>query len=227
VLDPLLHIYVLRFGSLSKTNDISNNASLTNCDFVLNLSNLQFKSPASKTGFLSLVNGIVAIMDMKQFGLLQLRHSPPAHLQKVVQLIQDCFPARFKAIHIVNEPSVFGILFGIVKRFLNEKLQERIHFHGCDYKSLHKYIPSEILPEEYGGMQSAMNNSDFVSKMLERDEQFKNDMTYGFGKKCGERDKDGKLKGKGKESTRSKKKCKDNKTTASDSLLTAAAAAQA
>ncbi|OQR80394.1 alpha-tocopherol transfer protein-like [Tropilaelaps mercedesae] len=129
------------------------------------------------------VNGICAIMDMKHFGLLQLRHSPPAHLQKVVQLIQDCFPARFKAIHIIHEPTVFGILFGIVKRFLNTKLQERIHFHGSSYDSLHQHIPASVLPEEYGGELPAMNNQEYAKVMLSRDDEYKSDMRFGYCKK--------------------------------------------
>ncbi|XP_022698432.1 alpha-tocopherol transfer protein-like isoform X2 [Varroa jacobsoni] len=129
------------------------------------------------------VNGISAIMDMKHFGLLQLRHSPPAHLQKVVQLIQDCFPARFKAIHIVHEPAVFGILFGIVKRFLNTKLQKRIHFHGSNYDSLHEHVPASVLPEEYGGELPTMNNQDYSKAMFARDDEYITDLQYGFQKR--------------------------------------------
>lgn len=126
------------------------------------------------------VTGLVAIMDMKGFGLTHLRFCPPGNLQKVVSLIQDCFPARFKAIHIINEPAVFGMLFSIVRRFLNEKLQQRIHFHGCNPASLHKFVPAEILPEEYGGFGGPMDNSEFVARMCRNDEVFKNDAEYGY-----------------------------------------------
>ncbi|XP_077519341.1 alpha-tocopherol transfer protein-like isoform X3 [Amblyomma americanum] len=126
------------------------------------------------------VTGLVAVMDMKGFGFTHLRFCPPSNLQKVVSLIQDCFPARFKAIHIINEPAVFGMLFSIVRRFLNEKLQQRIHFHGCDTASLHKFIPAEILPEEYGGFAGPMDNSEFVARMYRNDEVFKRDAEYGY-----------------------------------------------
>lgn len=126
------------------------------------------------------VTGLVAIMDMKGFGFTHIRFCPPSNLQKVVSLIQDCFPARFKAIHIINEPAIFGMLFSIVRRFLNEKLQQRIHFHGCDTASLHKFVPPEILPEEYGGFSGPMDNSAFVARMYKNDEVFKKDAEYGF-----------------------------------------------
>ncbi|EEC08971.1 phosphatidylinositol transfer protein SEC14, putative [Ixodes scapularis] len=126
------------------------------------------------------VTGIVAIMDMKGFGFTHIRFCPPSNLQKVVSLIQDCFPARFKAIHVVNEPAIFSMMFSIVRRFLNEKLQQRIHFHGCDMSSLHQFIPAEILPEEYGGFNGPMDNSDFVARLYRNDELFKKDSEYGY-----------------------------------------------
>ncbi|CAN7998723.1 unnamed protein product [Ixodes hexagonus] len=126
------------------------------------------------------VTGIVAIMDMKGFGFTHVRFCPPSNLQKVVSLIQDCFPARFKAIHIVNEPAIFSMMFGIVRRLLNEKLQQRIHFHGCDMSSLHQFIPAEILPEEYGGFNGPMDNTDFVARLYRNDELFKKDAEYGY-----------------------------------------------
>lgn len=126
------------------------------------------------------VTGIVAIMDLKGFGFTHVRFCPPRHLQKVVSLIQDGFPARFKAIHIVNEPSIFTMMFGIVRRLLNEKLQQRIHFHGCDLSSLHQFIPAEILPEEYGGFTGPMDNTDFVARLCRNDELFKKDAEYGY-----------------------------------------------
>ncbi|XP_064480887.1 alpha-tocopherol transfer protein-like isoform X2 [Ornithodoros turicata] len=129
------------------------------------------------------VTGIVALMDMKGFSFTHLRFCPASHLQKVVSLIQDCFPARFKAIHIVNEPAIFSVLFSIVKPFLNEKLQKRIYFHGCDLNSLHQYLPADILPEEYGGLTGSMDNSDFVQRMYRNDEMFKKDSAYGFKNK--------------------------------------------
>ena len=71
----------------------------------------------------------------------------------------------------------------IVCRFLSTKLHERIHFHGHDYSSLHKHIPAAVLPAEYGGDLGPMDNSEFFKTMLSHDEQFKNDMSFGYRKK--------------------------------------------
>jgi len=39
---------------------------------------------------------------------------------------QDVFPMRLKALHVVNEPSVFSTIFAIVKPFLKEKTVKRV-----------------------------------------------------------------------------------------------------
>ncbi|CAN8026941.1 unnamed protein product [Ixodes persulcatus] len=126
------------------------------------------------------VRGIVLLNDLQGMSLHHVRHCPPTHFIKIIHLIQDCFPARFKAIHVVNEPAIFSMMFGIVRRLLNEKLQQRIHFHGCDMSSLHQFIPAEILPEEYGGFNGPMDNSDFVARLYRNDELFKKDSEYGY-----------------------------------------------
>ncbi|XP_076329351.1 alpha-tocopherol transfer protein-like [Tachypleus tridentatus] len=85
------------------------------------------------------INGIIALLDLKEFGFHHIRQMSPAHCRRMVLLIQNCFPGRFKGIHIINEPAVFDILFALVKPFLSEKLKNRV----CDFFS------SEI-PVEFG-----------------------------------------------------------------------------
>lgn len=70
-----------------------------------------------------------------------------------------------------------------VNRFLNTKLQERIHFHGSNYESLHEHIPASVLPEEYGGVLPPMSNQDYAKGMVARDEEFKSDLLFGYSKK--------------------------------------------
>jgi len=40
--------------------------------------------------------------------------------------LQEAFPMRLKALHVVNEPSIFSILFAIAKPFLKEKTVNRV-----------------------------------------------------------------------------------------------------
>lgn len=38
-----------------------------------------------------------------------------------------------------------------IKPFLKKKISDRMHFHPDGLESLYKFVPKEILPEEYGG----------------------------------------------------------------------------
>lgn len=41
-------------------------------------------------------------------------------------LLQDGFPIRIKAVHVVNEPRIFKGIFAIIKPFLKEKIANRV-----------------------------------------------------------------------------------------------------
>lgn len=129
------------------------------------------------------INGIVAVVDMANFGVHQAKYVRPAYTKTVISLIQDCFPARFKGFHFVNEPAIFDMIYTFVKPFLNEKIRDRVFFHGTDMESLHIHIPPEILPEELGGLQPPTDNSSFVKSLLARDDDFFNESLYGYAHK--------------------------------------------
>lgn len=103
--------------------------------------------------------GIVAIVDLKNLGVHHVRHVTPSYAKKVAALIQDCFPIRFQAIHLVNEPWIFSILLSMILPFISEKVQNRIHHHGNCWTSLHSHIDAGVLPEEYGGLQPLIGKS--------------------------------------------------------------------
>ena len=67
------------------------------------------------------------------------------------KLIQNCFPARLKGVHLIEQPWYVGILLGIMKSFMKEKLRNRIFIHGSDWESLHQHMAPENLPQDFGG----------------------------------------------------------------------------
>ena len=50
-------------------------------------------------------------------------------------LLQDSFPMRFKGIHYINEPSIFDMIFAIVKPFMKEKILNRVCIY-CIFNSI-------------------------------------------------------------------------------------------
>lgn len=61
-------------------------------------------------------------------------------------------PFRLEEVHILHHARVFDVAYNVMTRFIPSKAT-KIHFHGNDMASLHKYIDPEFLPKRYGGVQ--------------------------------------------------------------------------
>ncbi len=97
------------------------------------------------------VNGAIVIFDMDGLSLQQTWQFTPAFAKRIVDWLQDAVPLRVKAIHIVNQPKIFNIVFALFKPFFRPKLYSRIYFHGTDRNSLQKHIAPDCLPLCYAG----------------------------------------------------------------------------
>ncbi|XP_061183887.1 alpha-tocopherol transfer protein-like [Saccostrea echinata] len=126
------------------------------------------------------VNGIIMVMDLDGVGWAHARNISPFYAKRIMSLLQDAFPARFKGIHYLNEPAVFDYIFAIVKQFMKEKTVNRLHFHGKNVQELTDYIDPEYLPEEYGGKAPPYSNKEWMEELLKCDAEFDEEAKYGF-----------------------------------------------
>jgi len=97
------------------------------------------------------VHGAVVIFDMNGLSLQQVWQFTPAFARRIVEFLQEAVPLRLKALHVVNQPKIFNMVFAMFKPFLKEKLRNRIYFHGSDMSSFQKHITPDCLPTCYGG----------------------------------------------------------------------------
>lgn len=105
------------------------------------------------------VRGIVVIMDLKDMGMKQVTALTPAFALRLIGFIQEAMPLRLKELHILHNPFVFNVAWGIIKPLLTEKTNKRTHFHSGDMASLHKFIDPAFLPVDFGGTKEKINYS--------------------------------------------------------------------
>lgn len=126
------------------------------------------------------INGIVMVSDLDGFGWTQGKNISPWYGKKVMSLIQDAFPARFKGMHYFNEPTIFDYIFAILKQFMKEKTVSRLHFHGKKYEELKEFIDEEHIPEDFGGKGPKYTNKAWADELLQLDNHFDEEAKYGL-----------------------------------------------
>ncbi|XP_050531277.1 alpha-tocopherol transfer protein-like [Daktulosphaira vitifoliae] len=130
----------------------------------------------------SQVAGIQVIIDMDDLSVKQAFHFTPSYAMMVLDWIQNSVPMRTKAIHIINQPFIFDIVYKMFKPFFKRKLQSRIFFHGTDFKSLHEHIPQSCLPERYNGSLELpeLNGSKIYELLMTIEKEYEAINQYGY-----------------------------------------------
>lgn len=104
------------------------------------------------------IAGVTVVVDCAGFGYHQFKNLSVDDLRIVSMFAQQGFPLWFRKVHICRAPRFFQMFFAILKPFLNEEFKNNIKFHDS-LNELHKEVPREILPEEYGGDTGKMDHT--------------------------------------------------------------------
>ncbi|KAH8026333.1 hypothetical protein HPB51_019572 [Rhipicephalus microplus] len=126
--------------------------------------------------------GIVCVFDYKGLGLHHLTQFTPFAVQRLIHVVQDCYPLRVKAVYVVNSPPIFDMLFPIAKTFLKSKLIQRVHLFGADLAKLHDVVPEDMIPEEAGGTHESYDYDKLEKDLLSHCDYFEEVNRYGYGK---------------------------------------------
>jgi hypothetical protein len=106
--------------------------------------------------------GDIVIFDMKGINMGYLAKLTPSILSKFLAIYEKVFSMRIKATYIINSPSFINTVLMILKTILKPKLFERIHV--CEDTSILSNIPKEILPKDYGGDESSLEQLQDILK---------------------------------------------------------------
>ncbi|KAI5704669.1 hypothetical protein M8J75_007744 [Diaphorina citri] len=128
------------------------------------------------------IAGCIMVVDMKGLNGNHIWQFSPGFAKLVLDWQQDCLPVRLKAIHVVNQPYIFNMLFQLFRPFLREKMRTRMFFHGPNTEGLLKYIDSKCVPTKYGGTcTTSLNNGQALWKLVcQYDNEFRKKAKYGY-----------------------------------------------
>lgn len=143
------------------------------------------------------IGGLTIVVDMDGVSFAHAKFLSPHLAKRTVEVVQECFPLRFKAFHILYQPFYFDAVLAILRPFLKEKIRSRVRTsacqsvvinaypfqiitHGNKLSSLHRYIPKSVLPSDYGGEQGPFDNSKWRDQIIRDEHYFLRLETYVF-----------------------------------------------
>lgn len=72
------------------------------------------------------IAGAVILLDMAGLRFAHAKYLSPHLAKRSAEVIQDSFPMRFKAFHILHEPFYFDAILALIKPFMTEKMRKRV-----------------------------------------------------------------------------------------------------
>lgn len=125
------------------------------------------------------IYGVYAIFDMKNVSFGHAKLLPPNVIRKAVFAWQN-YHIRPQSLEFINAPIYINVVLNVFKSFMTKKLKQRVHVHFSGFDDLHKVVPKNQLPVEYGGTNGELQDIiDFWKKKLDENvEWFKNDEQY-------------------------------------------------
>ncbi|GAB6020105.1 hypothetical protein CHUAL_002837 [Chamberlinius hualienensis] len=105
------------------------------------------------------------VVNVKGIPLSFIAQLTPKFIYIVVKSSLVGLPIRLKAIHIVNVHPAVMVVINCLKALLTPKLRKRVYMHKNSWQVLHKHIPHNEIPDEFGGTGGPME--DYMRKNRE------------------------------------------------------------
>lgn len=114
------------------------------------------------------IHGITVINDLAYFNTHIVRQMNPSLAKKFMSMLQDTLPIRMKNLCVLNETTIFDVIFAIMKNFIRDKTRDRIVIIGSKWDLLHEKVDPRFLPEAYGGelKEEELNHAKWKSVLL-------------------------------------------------------------
>ncbi|XP_060663464.1 alpha-tocopherol transfer protein-like [Drosophila nasuta] len=103
-----------------------------------------------------IADGDIHIVDINGYTMRHLAYVSIFVLRVQMKFLQEAYPSRLKAVHIINCPSFLDRMMAMMKPFIREEILQLMHYHTEGLDSLYEKIPRDMLPNEYGGKAGSM-----------------------------------------------------------------------
>ncbi|XP_037935155.1 alpha-tocopherol transfer protein-like [Teleopsis dalmanni] len=120
----------------------------------------------SDTELDNMADGDIQIVDISGYTMRHIYKVSISTMRMHMKFLQEAYPVRLRAMHIINCPSYLNKLIAVLKPFIREDVYKLIHFHTTGLDTLYEHVPRDMLPEEFGG--SAGKLADIKAKWTER-----------------------------------------------------------
>lgn len=123
------------------------------------------------------VYGVIAIIDLAGIGVGHARQLTIKIIRNAVHAWQDCYPVRIRRLDFINAPIYVNVVLNTFRRFMREKLRNRVHVHYSSLNALYEEVSPAILPYEYGGTDGSLQELKeyWKSEVMENQEWFVED----------------------------------------------------
>ncbi|KRX83646.1 Retinal-binding protein, partial [Trichinella sp. T6] len=102
----------------------------------------------------------IYILDLKGIGSQHLWKPGVDIFLQIASNLEQHAPEILYKLYVINAPSIFNMIYSIIRPVLDENTKRKIQILGDDYKeALQKDIPAKYIPAYYGG-HCYGNNSD-------------------------------------------------------------------
>lgn len=78
------------------------------------------------------IGGLVILLDMAGVRFAHAKFLSPHMAKRTVEVIQDAFPIRFRAFHILHQPVYFDAILAFLKPFMKDKVRKRVRYCVCN-----------------------------------------------------------------------------------------------
>lgn len=125
-------------------------------------------------------HGVNMLCDFEGWGYTTALSIPSTRMRAIAGTLTNTYPVKQKKVHVVKQPYSFNLFYNMITPFLSQEAHNRVHLHGSDLKALHKSVPRDILPREFGGKKGRFSAADFYEHLREKEPQFAEDFGFGY-----------------------------------------------